>query len=643
MNLFPWTTWNAFQDAFLPTAIQAEGLAAVLATGLVMLLLGRAALGPRIAPEIAVIAGWGIVCLVLTLWGVRFTESLRFPAAALVAIAALAAFTERGRLSASDIAAVGRLLVLAIPLLAVLAAGNPSQPDTFTNQLPNAAYLYDYGMFPGADRAPSLSVWPAFPYNLQLAAFLPALLVPEFPPGVLTDVNLLLQLAFALLLARCMRGAQAAGDSIPSWAAIGGALLLTSLLNPGFNPKIQFSGYGDPAIAVALAFAAWQAERTLAALAADRSAIEERLAFALVLLAGAAIKQVSIVLMAAVVAVAFLIGAFDRRIGPGRAFAYLAPAFFPAALLVAVWRFYVATHFAPTDELTLLPVSEWDFANLPAIFENMAVRIWERMPFFIMLYGVCIVAVPLAARRGVTPAIRLFLLTLGVTLLYTGFLVFTYVAHFPGEIGASAHSFFRYNTHLGLLATVALVSFARESWVRRGAPALGPGWRAVGIGGIALATASPLLTAAWIRHDLRQPEPLIWSLAAFSTPFFHDDDHIALLLPGDNGSVAAMLRVAIAITPPRHALADFDDFSRADQGALDEARGRGDRYALITCVPDPLAKSPFGQQLKLTAGTAALLYWNGSVWSQEATHIFPAALPPRRDWTAELSPGPFCQ
>ena len=47
-----------------------------------------------------------------------------------------------------------------------------------------------------------LAVWPAFPYNLQLAAFLPALLVPHFPPNVLTHTNLVLQLAFALLLAR---------------------------------------------------------------------------------------------------------------------------------------------------------------------------------------------------------------------------------------------------------------------------------------------------------------------------------------------------------------------------------------------------------------------------------------------------------
>jgi hypothetical protein len=641
MSLWPWTDWPSLIAAFAPTAIQAEGLGAVLITGLVMLLLGRAALGPRIVPEIAVIAGWGIVCLVLTLWGVRLSANMRLPAAGLVAVAALAAFTPRGRLSTADLTALGRLLLMAIPLLAVLAAAYPSQPDTFTNQLPNAAYLYDYGRFPGADRPPMLSVWPAFPYNLQLAAFLPALLVPSFPPAILTHVNLVLQLAFALLLARSMRGTQASGDAAPPWAAIGAALLMTSFLNPGFNPKIQFSGYGDPAIAVAVAFAAWQAERTLAALAADRAATEERLAFALLLLAGAAIKQVSIVLMASVVAIAFLVGAFDRRIGPRRAFLYLIPAFIPAALLIVVWRFYVATHFAAEDELTLLPVSEWNFAMLPAVFMNMALRVWERMPFFILLYGVCLAAIPLALRRGLTPAIRLFLLTLGVTLLYTGFLVFTYVAHFPDEIGASAHSFFRYNTHLGLLATLAIVAFARETWLRRGAPGLGAGWRAVSIGAIVLALVGPVLTASWLRYDLREPQPLVWDLATFSARSFHDDDRIALLLPGDNRGVAFMLRAAIAITPPDHRLAHFDDFPRADAETLAEALKQDDTYALISCVPAGLAESPVGQSLKLQAGRAALLARREDAWALLATHAYPGAAPSAA-WTPELSPGPFC-
>jgi hypothetical protein len=641
-TLWPWQSFDAVARALLPTALQAEGLVAVFVAGLVMLVLGRAVLGARTIPEIALIGGWGLMSLVITLWGVTTPQSMSIPIVALTAIAGLAGFARRGRLEPSDVITIGRLLVLGLPLLAVMAASMPTQPDTFTNQLPNAVYLYDHGQFPANDRPPMLAVWPAFPYNFQIASLLPALLAQGFAPNMLTHLNLLLQFVFALLLARAMRGTEPV-EAPPSWSAIGGALLLTTFLNPGFNPKIQFSGYADPAIAVAVPFAAWQAERLLAALADNRSGARQILALTFVALAGVAIKQVSVVLMAGVAGTAFLIGAFDARIGPKRAFLSLAQAFAPALLMVLAWRFYVAGHFNPDDELRLMPVSQWSLATLPAILVSMASQIWEKMPFFVMLYGVSLAAIPLALRHGLTPAIRLFLLTLGVMLLYTLFLMFTYVAHFPGEIGASAHSFFRYNTHLGLLATLAAVAYARESWVRRGAPDLGEGWQYVRAGAVGLAIAAPLIAAGWIRFDLRQPQPLVWNLAGFAAPNLHDGDRVALLLPGDNERLGYMLRVAIAMSPPRHALAHFDAIARADTATLDDARAKGDNYALVSCISAELAASPLGRQLSLPAGRAGLLSSDGSAWSLVGTYGYPPDLPPVGDWTAQLPPGPFCR
>lgn len=644
MNLWPWTSAQSLMETFMPTALQAEGLVAVLASGLIMLVLGRTVLGARTLPEIALIAGWGLVCLVLTLWGVKTPSSMRLPAAVLIAVAAVSALTPRGQLSRSDLIALGRLLLVGLPLIAVLAAAYPTGPDTFTNQLPNAAYLYDYGQFPAKTRPPMLALWPAFPYNLQLATYIPTLLTPAFPPNVLTHVNLLFELAFSLLLARSLRGAQTPREDAPSWAATAAALLLTTFLNPGFDPKVQFSGYGDPTIAVVLAFAAWQAERLLAALAAERPAADERLALAFVLLAGAAIKQVSIFLMASVVFTAFLIGARDRRVGARLAFFYLIPALLPAALLVGVWRFYVSTHFLPDDELRFLSFGAWNFAGIPAILANMARHVWEHLPFFALLYGVTFAAVPLALRRGITHSARLFLLTAGVTLLYTAFLVFTYVAHFPGEIGESAHSFFRYNLHLDLLATLAIVAFARESWMRRGAPELGTGWRAVGMVAILLAFTAPVAGARLIRPDRREPEPAVWDLARMVAPRLQPGDHVALLLPGagDNRSVAFMLRVAIAIDHPNSRLANFRDIPRADKRALDEAHAGGDNFALISCVPAALAESPLGQALNLPAGQAVLLEREEEGWRLVAVQPYlNMALSDR--WTSELSPGPFCR
>jgi hypothetical protein len=260
-----------------------------------------------------------------------------------------------------------------------------------------------------------------------------------------------------------------------------------------------------------------------------------------------------------------------------------------------------------------------------------------------MLYGVGLAAIPIVIRRGLGHAGRLAMLTLGVTLLYTAFLVFTYIAHFPGEIGASAHSFFRYNTHLGLLAMLAVVAFAREDWARRGAPRLGGGWRAIQIGAVILAALAPIPASAWIRPDLRFPQPLVWSIARFAAPSFQDGDHVALLLPGDNRSVAFMLRVAIAMTPPRRKLAHFDDIPRADEAALAVANADGNAFALISCVTPALAASPTGQSLKLPAGRAALLARAGAGWTLIGTQAYPGDLPPLKAWTAQLSPGPFCR
>jgi hypothetical protein len=641
--LWPWTTATSLLEAFLPTALQAEGLAAVLVSGLIMLVLGRAVLGERSLPEIALIAGWGVVCLVLTLWGVETPASMRIPAAGLIGVAAIASLKPRAQLKRADLIGLGRLFVIGLPLIAVLAAAYPTGPDTFTNQLPNAAYLYDYGQFPGRNRPPMLALWPAFPYNLQLGSFLPTLLTPGFPPNVLTQINLLLELAFALLLARSLRGAAAAVDQAPPWAAVGAALLLATFFNPGFDPKIEFSGYGDPTIAVVVAFAAWQAERLLAALAAESQAAEERLALVFILLAGAAIKQVSIFLMASVILTAFVVGAFDRRVGPKRALIYLAPAFVPAALLVGVWRFYVEAHFPPDAELRFLPIDQWNVAAIPDIFVSMARQIWPRTPFFALLYGLTLSALPLALRRGLTPAVRLILLTSGVTILYTGFLVFTYVAHFPGEIGASAHSFFRYNLHIEFLATLAIVAFARESWMRQGAPDLGRGWRMVGGLAIVLAVVAPVAGATLIRRDRRSPEPSVWNLAHFAAARLEAGDRVALLLPGDNRSVAFMLRVAIAIDRPHSGLANFHDAKRADLAALDDARAAGDRYALISCVPAGLADSALGRSLALPAGQSAMLISDGKTWRLIAAAPLADDLPAVGSWTTELSSGPFCR
>ena len=105
-------------------------LAQILLAFLALGLVGRFAGGPRAEFETDAMAGWGLLSILLTLWGVATSLSLRLPAIGFLVAAAL---------------------VLAVPILVIMATAQPSQSDIFMNLLPNAAYLADHGFLPTAD------------------------------------------------------------------------------------------------------------------------------------------------------------------------------------------------------------------------------------------------------------------------------------------------------------------------------------------------------------------------------------------------------------------------------------------------------------------------------------------------------------
>ena len=142
-------------------------------------------------------------------------------------------------------------------------------------------------------------------------------------------------------------------------------------------------------------------------------------------------------------------------------------------------------------------------------------------------------------QQGWTSTTRLLAYHAALLVLYNGFLVFTYLALFPSEMSVEAHSFFRYNTHLSLVLSLCLALAARDLGVGRWLV----GRRAQVAGRLALATTllAPLGYAYRLRFDLDMPQPLVRSLAANVKPFLEDGDRLALLLPGDNSSVATMI------------------------------------------------------------------------------------------------------
>lgn len=601
----------------------------VLAAGLALMGLGRLLSFGRAAPEAALVAGWGVACLVLTLWGVATPASLRLPAGAVAVLGLLGLVALPLRRPAWG--GVLRIAVVALPLLALMASARPSLPDTFLNLLPNAAYLYDHAAFPADGRWPSYSFLPGAPYNLQLAAFIAALLTPAFPPNAMIALNIVLQLAFALFLARVIERGEEGSATVPSWGAAALGLLLTTALNPGFVPRYHLSAYSEPSVTVTIAFAAWFAALALERLAARQAARTELTLLALALAALVNIKQdsifIAIGLVASAVALAFLAGG-ERR---GRTAAALASAALPAALLYLAWRWYVLTHFAG-GELKPLPFDQWQFGNIPLILLSMAKEIAERAYFLIAVIAALAGFAWRVRQHGLDRATRVAALFAGVGLVYNAALFVTYIGHFPGRMSVEAHSYFRYNTHLGLLLVLTLVLLARDIATERRWALAGTARRAAPAILVALAALCPLAFLGYLRFDLEAPQQRAWQLAAMVGTRLGDEQRLALLLPGDNGSLSAMLEGLIRFTPPRHRDVALRVETTVAPDTLDRLSAAGYATALVSCVPPGFADLPAGQ--------AALLQHDALGWQTARLEAYPA--PGWRHWSHVITAASLC-
>jgi hypothetical protein len=568
---------------YLPQLRDLAGLAVTWGLGLVLAFAGTAIVGRRLGVECRMLAGWGALCIVLTLWGVLVPVSLRWPATAFVVAAAATQLIPQTRLQSGDWRALGRMLVLTLPLWLIMAPIRPSQPDTFAYLLPNAVYLVDYARLPTSALPPSESFLPASPYNGLFPTFLGSLIDGDYPPSGLSLVNVFLQLIAGLGLARALASASADNGQAPSWPLTALGFLLATLLNPGFVPRIDFSGYAEPALAVSALFTAWLFVGAQRELAAGRRATQ-LVPLCLVLAAMVNAKQSGIGLVAALAGAAIAAGWAERSVPRVALIRSTAFAVVPALLLYGLWRYYAA--HAGVAELTPLPWADWNWSTLPATLRSIAKIIGEKPVYFGCVILAFVSLPPLLRRDGWTATTRLLAFHAAAFVLYNFYLMAAYIAHFPGEMSAEAHSFFRYNTHLALVLVLALALLIHD--LVAGRELLRRFRSPVSAAVIALALLVPIGFAYRLRFDLVMPQPLVWELAGKLKPYLKDGDRLALLLPGDNGSLDDMLSGAITDVAPRRRL-DLLHRQTADDATLAEAARLGYPLALISCTGDNAA------------------------------------------------------
>jgi hypothetical protein len=403
-------------------------------------------------------------------------------------------------------------------------------------------------------------------------------------------------------------------------------LLLATLLNPGFVPRVSFAGYGEAPLSITLLVAAFLAVEAMEGLAAGIRWPVALVPLALALAAMVDIKQQAPGLVAAFVCAAAVTAARERGIGWRQAARAFAAALVPAVALYLVWRGYVLTRF-PTGELKVNPVNLWHLATLWRSLADIGHVVLQK-PF---QFGCTVLVFGLlwARPRWLSPAARLTARVAAVTFLfYSAFLLAIYVVHFQDE-----HDFFRYNTHLSLLLVLVLALAARD---RLAASPLGRGWQPAATKmALAVMLVAPVAAAPLLRFDQDMPQPRARFAARHLTLGLKDDDRVALVLPDDNKTAGNVLTAMLRFTPPRRRDLDITISTTADADAFAQLARDGIRLAFLSCTD--------AAPLPLPPGAAALLRFSDGVWSPVAVWPYPPA-PPRHwwNWTGYVASQPFC-
>jgi hypothetical protein len=610
----------------IPTSAQFVDFLWVMASAALLTGLGRL-LVPRLPTEIQLVAGWGALCVVLTLWGCATGASMLGPLV-ILALVGTAGLAWRGSGSLGQ--GLWRLVALSAGIWFVMIPVGPSQSDTWLNLLPNAAYLFDHGMFPRADRAESYSFLPVAPYNTQFVAYLASVLDERLIPSAQGLFNIVLQCAAGGLLARAL---SPRGGEI-GWTEAALGLLLAIPLNPGFLPHAFFASYGEAPLAVTAMMAIWLGARLLGNEGLPRAERQQiLLALALVLAAMTNTKQ-SALELALSIEIAGLIVIVSGR-------ARQVPSILdswhilPPAILYGVWRWYATTSF-PVGELKLLPVNQWNIALIPQIFAGIIHAISQRGVYFALILLFFILTVSWV-RRGERDSKTVALLAGSIAIIFHHiFITITYVTHFDPRWAVDAHSYFRYMTQLSLILMLGYVVLLQD-WYRARAAALGPDQRrrlaAWSCGAILVL---PFLGSYWLRFDLVTPQPEIAQAIEASKAKLDQHAALAVLVPGDPDDIGgSFARGTLLYIAPRLSFPHIRTVTGEDAATLGSLAAAGYHQALVGCSDDLPA------DLHAPANALALITYGKGGWAVSDHWPYPPHLR-ERHWSAMIPRDSFC-
>jgi hypothetical protein len=531
-----------FQLIF-PSPDQAVLVAVVGLIGLLLIGLGRLVSADG-GPAFSLVAGWGLAIFVFVAAGTLTPLPLSI-VALLLAAPALGGLVLLVRDRNKDVQSwrrAGRVVLLALPLILIVAAIRASQWDDFAHWLPNAHYLVLYDRFPSLASPNYGSSWPAYPYGLPLVGYVASLITGEFSERTGILFNLLLLLAGGWLLAdvisRKVESGPSTRGSLGAWGIAAAALFIVAIVNPSLTLSIVFTNNADNATSCALAVLLVAAMRWFDAANALRPE-RYRLAFLCGCCATAVLelKQSNVALLSVVaIALALVMLADRKRLERGWLSGLLA---LPLPLLTfLLWHHYTATEM-PRGDMQFRSIAQWHFAEMGDMLRSALGIMLRKIGHFGLMAGLLIVAAvsfkraSLFDEEGTRYARAVGLSFLG----YTAFLFFAYLVSFSADEAGQAASFWRYSTHLGMACLVAATALIAPRW------RVDEAWRRrLAIAAIALVVIAPWANGSRLRFDLDKPhEGYSMAVVREMAPMLPSGAQVALLdLYGSGWSLAGM-------------------------------------------------------------------------------------------------------
>lgn len=440
--------WDLLHSAM--TGVSLVPVVGSLASIVVLWLVGRLLVGRDLPALVTFGAGWGLAVLAMTVLGTQGDGSFGLLAWVLWTLAGLSLLME---LRQRQIPPVWMALVLSLPLALLISGRIASEWDEFSHWLHAFRYLDAYQTLPGKGRPSIESCCAAYPYGWPLLGWLSSRLIgfSEAVPGLLN----LFQLALCGDLLACIL----AKNENPRWRHQAWGLLLVTLLGTTFVPKLVFTAYADVPTAAMMLAMVW-----LVAQDEQKLSFRGWLALGLCGATLVSMKPSNLVLAVMVFGVGAVLALRLSWRHMGLRFLRLGLAFVPVAVTWLIWRHFVGANLSG-EELVIRPWGQWNLGLWADILLGMLDVASNKGGYF----GIMALTLLWWAASLFRPSLKAAHLAQGVALVFIGynaFLYFTYLAVFLPEDAHRVASYWRYNTHLGLLTALIVCIVYREFGAR---------------------------------------------------------------------------------------------------------------------------------------------------------------------------------